>query len=487
MFCSISGQSPRVPVITRAGHVFEKDLILKYLETNGKCPITNEPLSEAELIEIKAPTIVKPRPLTATSIPSMLQTFQNEWDATMLELFSLKQQLETAKQQLAQSLYQHDAACRVIARLIKERDASRNALATARAQLAADNFKSTDMQIEQAGVITDEIKEKITNLSKKLSSERRVRSVSSDLLKANDIKNFSCVASHPIHKTTPPGICCIDLHPTQQNKIVSGGADKTVVVFDIASNKKEAVINAHTKIVSGVLFHPQIDAIFSCSHDKTAAIWRPSEDGYSLGRSFKAHTAAVVDLSLHPCNDYIATASLDSAWAFYDIETGSCLAHLQHPQSRAGLSCINFHPDGLIVATGTTNNLIRVWDLKVQSIAATLEGHESKIVDVAFSEKGYHLATASDDGVVKLWDLRKSKVLHSIKLESGHELNSIDFDYSGTYVVTAGADIRVFVTKSMEHTATFSNHNAQVTGVKFGQNASFLVSSSMDRTIKIFK
>jgi pre-mRNA-processing factor 19 len=39
--------------------------------------------------------VVPPRPTTATSIPAMLSLFQNEWDAVMLETYSLKQQLDS--------------------------------------------------------------------------------------------------------------------------------------------------------------------------------------------------------------------------------------------------------------------------------------------------------------------------------------------------------------------------------------------------------
>ena len=110
------------------GTVFEKRLIEKYIEENGKDPVTGDELDLEDLLPLKSSRIVYPRPPTLTSIPALLSTFQNEWDSLALETYKLKQQLAQTREELATALYQHDAAVRVIARLTKERDEARDAL-----------------------------------------------------------------------------------------------------------------------------------------------------------------------------------------------------------------------------------------------------------------------------------------------------------------------------------------------------------------------
>jgi pre-mRNA-processing factor 19 len=96
--------------------------------------------------------IVKPRSTATTSIPSLLTMFQNEWDALVLETFHTKQQLHQSRIELSNALYENDAAKRVIARLIKERDDARNQLAQFSTQSNTTQQKTvdedTDMQVD---------------------------------------------------------------------------------------------------------------------------------------------------------------------------------------------------------------------------------------------------------------------------------------------------------------------------------------------------
>lgn len=84
------------------------------LQETGRCPVTDEPLEQDDLLPLSTSKAIKPRPTPATSIPGLLSLFQNEWDATVLETHQLRRALQETRQELSHALYQHDAATRVI-------------------------------------------------------------------------------------------------------------------------------------------------------------------------------------------------------------------------------------------------------------------------------------------------------------------------------------------------------------------------------------
>jgi len=485
MICSISGETCQEPVISKSGNVYEKRVITKWLEANQNTdPITHQSLSPEELIAVKVTPTIKPRPITATSVPSMLQLFQNEWDSLMLEVYQLKQHLESTRQELSHVLYQHDAACRVIARLIKERDDALNALSNAQAQIGRSAKGSTsDMDVDSLSGLPEGVKIVLQNKSIELSGERKIRTINPELTSTDDVKGFKVISSNSFHKASEPGVLCLDIHPQKENIIVTGGVDKNVILFDREIKKISQTLKDHKGPVTDVLFHTSRNIILSTSEDNTGKVWIQAEEGYHPAHTVTTHKEQVVGCSLHPAGAYWATGSQDKSWGFHDLSSGECLLHIP---TDFGVRSINFHPDGLILGTGTMDNHVKIWDIKLGKKVASFEEHEGPVVSLSFSENGYVLASASEDNTVKLWDLRKLRNLQTIDLGANFGLLAVGFDFSGTYMAVAGQEIRIFAGRNFEPLTSFTKHSQTVTDVKFGSNAKFLASTSMDRSLKLW-
>jgi len=491
--CAISGHAPEEPVFSsKTGLVYEKRLIVKHVESAGKCPVTKEELSKDDLADMRANKAVRPRPATCTSIPGMLSLFQSEWDALMTETYELKTSLDTTRKQLSHALYQHDAACRVIARLLRERDSARAQVAQLQDQRSKSGPIGTGGGEQGETGLTPEIIQRMQDIAKTLSRDRKKRNFP-ELAPVADVKKMECVGSHPIHQSTAPGILSVQIHKNDDSRVLTGGVDGQVVLFDASKDKLAQKMLGHTKKVVTVAFHPEKEVILSGSQDATARVWTCSDHSdwrqpYTCAHVVRKHQAEVTELSVHPLGEFFLTSSLDKSWAIHDFATGRCVRHVKDFTS--GYNCMKFHPDGLILAGGTQEKTIAVWDIKDQVIVATLAGHEGEVESLSFSENGYYLATASRDGTAKLWDLRKPLNIQTIKVGEG-SVNSVSFDSTGQYLAIGGSsttDIYNFETKSsLAETISLKDASAAVMGVSWGANARTLASVSMDRMLRIYR
>ncbi|KAL7220046.1 hypothetical protein ACSBR2_012998 [Camellia fascicularis] len=513
MNCSISGEVPEEPVVSmKSGLLYEKRLIERHISEYGKCPITGEPLSVDDIVPIKTSKIMKPRPVQAASIPGMLGMFQIEWDTLMLSNFALEQQLHTARQELSHALYQHDAACRVIARLKKERDEARSLLAQAERQMpmsapiaATVNASSLsngkrgpeDEDIGPDGKrirpgISASIIAELTDCNAALSQQRKKRQIPPTLAPIDALERYTQLSSFPLHKTNKPGILAVDILYSK-DIVATGGVDTSAVLFDRPSGEILSTLNGHSKKVASVKFVAEGDLVVTGSADKTVRLWQGSESGnFDCRHILKDHTAEVQAVTIHATNNYFVTASLDNTWCFYDLSSGLCLAQVEDGSGSGGYTSAAFHPDGLILGTGTSEALVKIWDVKSQANVARFDGHVGAVTAVSFSENGYFLATAAHDGV-KLWDLRKLRNFRTFApYDENTPTQSVEFDHSGSYLAVAGSDIRVYQVANVKSewncVKTFPDLSGtgKATCAKFGPDAKYLAVGSMDRNLRIF-
>lgn len=186
---------------------------------------------------------------------------QNEWDSLMIETFQIRNHLDTIRQQLSHSLYQHDAACRVIARLVKERDGLRLQLSQLQDQLS-HSVAAQDVPLGVStgggrdGIIVDgdiglssDIIEEWKSLAKSLLNRRKKRNLEG-LTPIEDIRKWKEKGSYSIHSSTTPGIFCCASDPKPSGSssctVWTGGVDGLVALFDIDQERvrENSVIEA---------------------------------------------------------------------------------------------------------------------------------------------------------------------------------------------------------------------------------------------------
>lgn len=461
--CSLSGIVPEEPVISiKSGHVFEKRMIMKALSVNPTCPVTDQPLTPEDLVNVQKQKINQPRPPSVSSMSQMLKLFQDEWDTLLLESYKLKQHVSQIRQELSHALYQHDAACRVIARVTQERDKARAELAETRknmsAALAQTGARAQAMEVEPAGlsqVVVDRIIDKAQELQKwRKTKPKRPEGYT----QKQQISQFKEIKSATLHSPSESGILCLDISRQNRNLVFTGGVDSNITCYNHETGKTECKLTGHKKRVVTVKAHPTNPIVVSGSADKTVGVWKATEK-WKMAHQISCHTAPVNDISLHPLSEYFVSCSDDGSWAFSNLELGSVVQKI--PVGNLKIGCLQLHPDGRLLGTGDSSKKVQIWEIHTQSPIVQLPAFDTAVTSLSFSENGYHLAASSQDGTVRVFDLRKTIQLHEFR-SPGSTVNKVQYDYTGQYLACAGPDIRVYQSKSWNALCALQNHSKEV-------------------------
>lgn len=210
--CSISGNICEEPVVSKiSGHIYEKSIIMKYINNFGKCPMTSAPMKSDDLIKVDTKLFSKPRITKENSIPGLFSQLESQMENILTETCQLKNKVDVNREELTHSLYQYDASLRVISKLIKERDSILQEI---------NNLKDEFEDIETEAFVNEEkdycgisatLNERMTELSLMLSQMRKQRKLPEDYPKINnELKsnatairslNYSIASSDKKHKS----------------------------------------------------------------------------------------------------------------------------------------------------------------------------------------------------------------------------------------------------------------------------------------------
>ena len=215
----------------------------------------------------------------------------------------------------------------------------------------------------------------------------------------NCVKIFDACNKNEDSLHAPVG--AVVFSPNNDN-IVSGlYCGEEVVIWDIKSQKILHILKGGY-YVQGVAFSPKGDKIIAGGVDQKVNVW----DVYSgnLVMSLKGHTGKINSVKYSPNGKFIVSASDDKTIICWDADNGSIQWQLRGPESE--ISSLAYSPDGNYIAATSSDidNQVIVCDSKTGELIVAYKGLMAPAESVAFCPNSRHIVSAGLDGTIVVWD-----------------------------------------------------------------------------------
>ena len=188
-------------------------------------------------------------------------------------------------------------------------------------------------------------------------------------------------------------------------KLVTGSADKTARVWNVADGKTLATLSGHAGPITSVFLADDASRVATGSADQI---------GPDLGRSERPRAPENVGPPCgawrvsrsSPDNKSVVSAGADNAVRVWVPAAVRVFAGHQGPiQSVAVL------PNGASSVTASADKSIKVFDVKTGNLVRTLAGHTGAVKAVAVTKDGTKVISGSDDKTFRVWNVADGKPL----------------------------------------------------------------------------
>jgi WD40 repeat protein len=274
--------------------------------------------------------------------------------------------------------------------------------------------------------------------------------------------------------------------------LASGSADGTLRIYDEVSRRLLRSFVGHTRLVSSIAFSPDSLLAASGSYDHTIKLWNVA-DGM-LVRTLTGHTDLVWSIAFSPDGHRIVSGSEDHTIRIWNLDSNTPPETISttSPISRVAVS-----PDGrTILALNKYDKSVLLWDVGSKQIAGVLSTDTTEVSNIrprsmTLSQDGEILIVPAADGsAIAVWDFPNRRLKQILPIfHEGREIGSLAISPDGSRIAVGDVFTGVLSVWDLRQgrlLVTLSGHNGGVTSLAWTPDGTRLVSSSTDRTVRVW-
>ncbi|MCE9605245.1 MAG: protein kinase [Planctomycetia bacterium] len=268
-------------------------------------------------------------------------------------------------------------------------------------------------------------------------------------------------------------------------RLVSGGLDNAMIVWNVASAVAEKSLRGHAGQVRSCRISGDGKSVVSGSYDGTLKVWNVDDYHESIvvkPSLLTGHVDAVLAADFSSDETRIVTAGLDRTAMLWDVRTLRRTAKLAEGHEYLASTAI-FTADGSRLITAAVDGTTRVWDaaLGTQLVQLLDTGRSAAL---AVSHDGRFALTGDGSRGAQLWELAGGKLVHSFPTHRS-EVSAAAFSPDGKLLFTGEASGRTNVWDAATRQPLWSelHHSRKITAAVFTPDSQKLLTAALDNTV----
>jgi eukaryotic-like serine/threonine-protein kinase len=267
------------------------------------------------------------------------------------------------------------------------------------------------------------------------------------------------------------------------DRLASTGKDGMVLIWDTASWTVVRTLPSQGTESNVATFSPDGRTLATSGDDGLVRLWDIGTG--ELQQTLSAHPGKEGSVQYVPDARSLLTGSQDGVIKRWDARTGIELEQFRIEGSPFRSMALS--PDGTILAAGGRGRTM-LWNLASRTPIKTLDGHQGRVLDVAFSHDGKRVATTGEvDHTIRLYEVFSGRYIRSLQ-GHGRDVRSVKFVANDRFLASCGDDltIRTWDVASGYEQMVSLGHTERIWGLSVSPDGQTAVSASADRTIKVW-
>jgi WD40 repeat protein len=275
-------------------------------------------------------------------------------------------------------------------------------------------------------------------------------------------------------------------YSTDGQRLVSGGADHTVRVWDAHTGHPIGPPMMQTNAVTNAALSNDGSDVAFASAD-SVRVWN-ALTGQPVDPPIVQNTS-VTSVDLSDNGQLVAAGSTDGSVRIWNAATTRPLSAPMTGRI-SPVTTVDFSDDGQRVAVGDADGTLRVWNADTgQPVTPPMTGHVGAVTTAAFSPDGQRVVSGGDDHTVRLWNANTGQLIGAPMTGHQNTVTSVVFNPDGSRIASGSFDgtLRIWDAATQQPVCQpMTGHVGSINAVAFSPDGHRLLTGGADATLRVW-